>query len=253
MRKFAAIVFVALFGSLVALADDAKKPAVKADADGWIDLMKSDVWKKVDDKWIFTDEVKLTPGPKDKADARLKADKKDGGKIWVNGETGRVPNLITKEAFGDCEVHVEFLIAKGSNAGIKFHEVYEIQIQDDFGKKDLTGSNMGGIYPRAKLDGGGGYLDKGVPPMVNAAKPAGEWQTLTAVWKSPRFDAKGEKIANAVMVKATLNGQVIHDNADVKTPTGSNWMKKEMPTGSFMLQCDHGPTAWRNVKIRPIK
>jgi hypothetical protein len=251
MRKLLAFAFVVLFGSLFTFAEEPKKPDAKTGSDGWIDLMKPDVWKKVDDKWIFTDEVKLTQDAKGKADVRLKADKKDGGKIWVNGETGRLPNLITKDAFGDCEVHVEFLIAKGSNAGIKFHEVYEIQIFDSFGsKKELTGSDMGGIYPRANEKG---YLDKGIPPKVNAAKPPGEWQTLTAVWKAPRFDANGEKIANAVMVKATLNGQVIHDNAEVKTPTGGNWQKKETPTGSFMLQCDHGPTAWRNVKIRPIK
>ena len=233
-------------------ADEPKKPVAKADTEGWIDLMKPDAWKKVDDKWIVTDEVKLAPDAKGKADVRLKADKKDGGTIWVNGETGRLPNLITKEAFGDCEIHVEFLIAKGSNAGVKFHEVYEIQIQDDFGKKDLTGSGMGGIYPRADLVKGG-YLDKGIPPKVNASKPAGEWQTLTAIWKAPRFDAKGEKTASAVMVKATLNGELIHENAEVKTPTGGNWQKKETPTGSLMLQSDHGPTAWRNVKIKPTK
>ena len=120
-----AAVLVASFA--IALPADEPK---KADADGWIDLMKPDVWKKFDDKWIVTDEVKLAPDAKGKPDVRLKAEKKDGGKIWVNGETGRLPNLITKAAFGDCEIHVEFLIAKGSNAGIKFHEVYEIQIQD---------------------------------------------------------------------------------------------------------------------------
>ena len=157
------------------------------------------------------------------------------------------------DPYGDCEVHVEFLIAKGSNAGVKFHEVYEIQILDSFGsKKEPSGSDNGGGYPRANLKGGG-YMDKGVPPKVNASKPPGEWQTLDAVWKSPRFNEKGEKVASAVLVKATLNGQVIHENVEVKTPTGGNWMKKESPTGSFMLQSDHGPTAWRNVKIRPIK
>ena len=228
-------------------ADEAKKADEK-----WTDLMKPDVWKKVDDKWIVTDEVKLAPDAKGKADVRLKAEKKDGGTIWLNGE-GRLPNLITKEAFGDCEIHVEFMIAKGSNAGVKFHEVYEIQILDSFGsKKELTGSDMGGIYPRADTVKGG-YLDKGVPPKVNAAKPPGEWNTLDATWKSPRFDDKGTKTASAVLVKATLNGQLIHENVEVKTPTGGNWEKKETATGPFMLQCDHGPTAWRNVKIRVLK
>ena len=48
--------------------------------------------------------------------------------VWVNGEKGRLPDLVTKESFADCEVHVEFLIAKNSNSGIKLHAVYEIQI-----------------------------------------------------------------------------------------------------------------------------
>ena len=247
------ILVLAVFGvsslALASPAEEPKKPDAKAD--GWIDLMKPDVWKKVDAGWIFADEVKLCPDPKGKVDVRLKAEKKEGGKIWVNGENGRLPNLITKEAFGDCEVHVEFLIAKNSNGGIKFHEVYEIQILDSHGKKDIDGTGMGGVYPRA--DAKQGYLDKGIAPKVNAAKPAGEWQTLDVVWKSPRFDAKGEKTANAKIVKATLNGEVIHDNVELKTPTGGNWTRKETATGSFMLQTDHGPTAWRNVKIRVVK
>src|SRR5215218_2735109 len=143
MRYIVLAAFVLSSVALASPAQEPQKPAAKDD--GWIDLMKPDVWKKVDDKWIFTDEVKLGPDAKGKPDARLKADKKDGGKVWVNGETGRLPNLITKDAFGDCEVHVEFLIAKGSNAGIKFHEVYEIQILDSYGKKEpLSGSDNGG-------------------------------------------------------------------------------------------------------------
>ena len=252
MRFALAVAFVLSALALASPADEPKKPASAPNNDGWINLMTPDVWKKVDDKWIFTDEVKLTPDPKGKVDARLKAEKKEGGKIWVNGETGRLPNLITKEAFGDCEIHVEYLLAKGSNAGVKFHEVYEIAIQDSYGKKEVTGSDNGGVYPRANLEKGG-YLDKGIPPRVNASKAPGEWQTLTAIWKAPRFDDKGEKIASAVIVKATLNGEVIHENQEVKTPTGGNWAKKETATGSLMLQCDHGPTAWRNVKIRALK
>jgi Domain of Unknown Function (DUF1080) len=252
MRRVIGAVVVVCCVALALPAQEPKKPVAKAEG-GWIELMKPEVWKKVDNRWIVTDEVKLAPDAKGRPDRALKAAKKDGGKIWVNGETGRLPNLITKEAFGDCEIHIEFLIAKGGNAGVKFHEVYEIQIADSFGsKKELTGSNNGGIYPRANLEKGG-YLDKGVPPKVNASKPPGEWQTLTAIWKAPRFNDKGEKIANAVMVKATLNGQVIHESVEVKTPTGGNWKRKETPTGSLMLQSDHGPTAWRNVKIRPVK
>jgi hypothetical protein len=236
-----------LFIALVVMAT--RTPA--ADTPGeWTSLMKPDVWKRYDAAWIVADEVKLD-GEKNN---KLKAEKKDGGSAWVNGEKGRLPDLITKQSFGDCEVHVEFLIAKNSNAGIKFHAVYEIQILDSFGtKKELSGDSMGGIYPRADDKMGYKHIDNGIPPKVNAAKAPGEWQTLDVTWKSPRFDDKGQKTANAMIVKAVLNGQVIHENQELKTPTGANWVKKETATGPFMLQADHGPVAFRNVKIRPVK
>jgi hypothetical protein len=246
MRLRCAFVLSVLLGSMMAAADEPRPQPARAN-DGWIDLMKPGVWKKYDPAWIVTDEVKLDP----EKNTRLKATKTENGTAWLNGEKGRLPNLITKESFGDCEVHVEFLIAKRSNAGVKFHEVYEIQILDSFGKKMVDGTDMGGIYPRA--DAKKGYLDRGIAPKVNAAKPAGEWNILDVIWKSPRMDAKGEKIASAMIVKATLNGQVIHENQEVKTPTGGNWTRKETATGAFMLQSDHGPTAWRNVRIRATK
>jgi hypothetical protein len=232
----------------------AAAPAAAADKDGWIDLLKAgpdSPWRKVDPNWVFAREVGLDPD----RPTRLLATPAEGGTVWVNGKTGRLPDLITKEQYGDCEVHVEFLIAKRSNSGIKFHAVYEIQILDSYGKPGdkLTGDDCGGIYPRAEEKPRYHHIDKGVPPRVNAAKPAGEWQTLDVVFRSPRFDAKGAKVENAKVVKAVLNGQVIHENQELKTPTGSNWTKKETPTGPFMLQADHGPVAFRNVRIRPLK
>jgi hypothetical protein len=246
MRLTAFGLFSITISLCVVVATRASAP--DADKDGWIDLMKPDAWKRFDSGWIITsaDGVKLDP----QNEKRLQAAKVKDGAAWLNGEKGRLPNLITKEAFSDCEVHVEFLIAKRSNAGIKFHEVYELQIIDSFGQKEVDGTGMGGVYPRADRTKGG-YLDRGIAPKVNAAKPAGEWNTLDVIWRSPRIDANGEKTASARIVKATLNSQVIHENVEVKTPTGGNWTRKETARGSFMLQSDHGPTAWRNVRIRP--
>src|SRR5262245_40122589 len=214
MRLAALGLFSALAAFAVVMAADPVAP--EPGKDGWIDLMKPDAWKRFDAGWIITsaEEVKFDP----QNEKRLQAAKVKEGAEWLNGEKGRLPNLITRESFGDCEVHVEFLIAKRSNAGIKFHEVYEIQILDSFGKKEVDGTDMGGVYPRADRSKGG-YLDRGIAPKVNAAKPAGQWNTLDVIWKSPRFDAKGEKTASAQIVKATLNGQVIHENVEVKTPT----------------------------------
>ena len=220
----------------------------------WTPLLvagESSPWQKIADGWIPTDKVQLSESnPK-----RLQCEKVADGPIWVNGINGRVQNLVTKEEYQDCQVHVEFLIAKGSNSGIKFNGVYEIQILDTAGKPadKLSGNDCGGIYPRASGQGGYHYLDKGVSPLVNAAKPAGEWQTLEATFRGPRFDVNGKKIENARLVKATLNGKLIHENAEFKHPTGANYVKKEIERGPFLLQADHGPVAFRNVKIQAVQ
>src|SRR5262245_40879791 len=64
MRVFIAAANFLLALAVAAPAEEPKKADPKVDKDDWIDLMKPDVWKKVDDKWIFTDEVKLAPNAK---------------------------------------------------------------------------------------------------------------------------------------------------------------------------------------------
>jgi hypothetical protein len=223
----------------------------QADDNPWITLIgegaATDVWKGKIGKWIAGGDVELD----EKNPRRLKA--KPGTGVLVNGKTGRERDLITKQSFGDVEVEVEFCIARKSNSGVKFQAVYEIQILDSFGKKELTGDDCGGIYPRAEDKPKYHYLDKGIAPLKNACKPAGQWQKLHAIFLSPRFDAAGKKTANAKVVKATLNGTLIHDNVELKTPTGTNWTKKEVPMGPLLLQGDHGPVAFRNVRVRPYR
>jgi hypothetical protein len=216
----------------------------------WTDLLAGDslaAFKGKADGWAFAGSVKL-----DEKNPR-ELNFTTGTGIAVNGEKGNARDLVTKEEFGDAEVHVEFLIAKGSNSGVKFHGHYEIQILDSFGKTKLTGDDCGGIYPRAELKPKYHYLDEGVPPRVNASKPAGEWQTLEAVFRAPRFDAEGKKTANARIVKATLNGRLIHEDVELKTPTGHAYTNKEAPRGPLLLQGDHGPVAFRNVKVRAVE
>jgi hypothetical protein len=174
-----------------------------------------------------------------------------GRGVLVNGPTGRTRNLVSKQKFGDLEARLEFLIPQRSNSGVKFEGLYEIQIYDSYGVQHPKAMDCGGIYPRAELEPKYHYLDDGVPPRVNAARPAGEWQTLDVVFQAPRFDAAGHKIANARFVKIVLNGQVIHENVEVKTPTGHAWPETEIPTGPLLLQADHGPVAFRNVRVRP--
>jgi hypothetical protein len=217
---------------------------------GWIDLTGSenfDAWRGPTEAWTFVGEVQLDPeNPR-----RLVA--KPGSGVLYNGPSGRTRNLVTKQEFGDIEAHVEFLIPRGSNSGVKFGGVYEIQIVDSAGKKVLSGNDLGGIYPRAQSKPTYHYLDDGHPPRTNAALPAGHWQTLDVIFRAPRFDASGRKVASARFVKVVLNGQVIHEDVEAATPTGSAWVKKETPSGPLLIQADHGPVAIRNVRVRPLQ
>lgn len=221
--------------------------ATRADQDGWLDLNRLDAWKAPQRGWSLAASVKMDPeNPK-----RLTAEPGQG--ILVNGPRGRARDLVSKQVFRDIEVHLEFMIPKGSNSGVKFEELYEIQILDSYGKKKkLTGDDCGGIYPRATAKPKYHHLDEGIAPRTNASRPAGEWQTLDAIFLAPRLDASGKKVANAKLVKVVLNGQVIHENIELKTPTGANWTKKEPASGRLLLQGDHGPVAFRNVRVRPL-
>lgn len=233
-RAFGALLLVALPGA----------PAPAAER-GWTDLTNLAVWKGKTDGWVVAGGAKADP----KNERRLVSEPGKG--VLVNGPKGRAPDLVTRQSFGDVEVHLEFLIPKRSNSGVKLEGLYEIQIYDSHGKKALTGNDCGGVYPRAELKPAYHYLDKGIPPKTNAARPAGEWQTLDVIFLAPRFNSEGKKTANARFVKVVLNGAVIHEDVELKWPTGHAWTQKEVPTGPLLLQGDHGPVAFRNVRVRP--
>ena len=72
-----------------------------------------------------------------------------GKGIFVNGKTGRTQNLVTLEKFGDMEVHVEFNVSYKSNSGVFLMGLYEVQVQDDYGRPDIVFSMSGGFL-RAK-------------------------------------------------------------------------------------------------------
>jgi len=169
---------------------------------------------------------------------------------------GKENDLLSKEAFGDCEVQLEFLLGKGSNSGVKLQQRYEIQLYDSHGKEKPSGTDCGGIYPHwvSRRNGGGmRYIDQGVPPSLNAAKPAGRWQQLQIEFRAPRFNDRGEKTENARFSSVKLNGKVIHRNVELDSPTGyASSQRAEVPTAPLYLQMDHGPVAFRNVRVKPL-
>src|SRR5262249_51527636 len=131
-------------------------------------------------------------------------------------------DIYTEEKFGDCTVEIEFMVPKGSNSGIYMMGEYEVQILDSYGVKKVGPGDLGGLYGKAA-------------PRVNAAKKPGEWQKFVIEFQAPRFE-NGKKTANAKFVKVTLNEQVIHENVEMKGPTGGALNSKESPTGPIMFQ-----------------
>ncbi len=224
-------------------------PKETADSKGWVELIgpsgSLDEWTPAAG-WMNVGRVWLSA-----ADLKKLAASKGKGVVY-NGPTGRAFNLLTKSGFGDLEFHGEFLVPKGSNSGVKFEAVYEVQIYDSYGVKKVTASHTGGVYPRAEFLPKYHHIDEGFPPKTNASKPPGEWQTLDIVFRAPKFDSDGKKFASARFDKIALNGQVVQEDLEVPYPTGNNWRNTEHPTGPIMLQGDHGSVAFRNVRVRTL-
>lgn len=163
---------------------------------------------------------------------------KDGTGELVNAETGGI-DIYTEVKFGDCIVEIEVMVPKGSNSGIYLMGEYEVQVFDSYGKEKLGQGDMGAIYSAAA-------------PKVNASKKPGEWQKFVIDFQAPKFEGD-MKVAKAKFIKVTLNDQVIHENVEVEKSTGGALTGKEAPTGPILFQGDHGPVAYRNIKITPKK
>ena len=237
-RLLAATVMVLLVGQATAAGED-----------GWTQL-GADAWHQAD-AWLTAGDATLDPdNPK-----RLVG--KPGQGVLINGATGRAASLVTKRRdYQDVEVHVEFMVAKGSNSGVIFHGNHEIQILDSYGVKQPKAGDCGGIYPRAEGQPGTSsyhHIDGGSPPRVNACKPPGEWQAMDIIFQAARFDDAGKKTANARFIKVVLNGQVIQENVEVPYASGTNWDRKQFPQGPIIIQGDYGPIAVRNVRVRTGK
>ncbi len=156
----------------------------------------------------------------------------------VNNQGGGV-DIYTYEKYGDSIIKLEVMVPKGSNSGVYVLGEYEVQILDSFGKEKVGAGDIGGLYSAAA-------------PRVNAAKEPGKWQTMEIHFQAPKFEGD-KKTANAKFVKVVLNGQTIHEDVEMKGPTPSGVTGKEAPTGPLMFQGDHGPVAFRNIQIRPLK
>jgi hypothetical protein len=174
---------------------------------------------------------------------------------WVirDGALECVPGsgyVRTLQSFGDCQLHVEWSAptppegtSQGrGNSGVFFgFGRYEVQVLDSYQNPTYTDGSAASVY--------GQY-----PPLVNAALPAGKWQTYDIVWTAPRFDAAGNLLSKARMT-VFHNGVLVQNNVELTGPTG--WIGrppyKAHPARMPIAFQDHGnPVRYRNVWVREL-
>jgi sugar phosphate isomerase/epimerase len=160
-----------------------------------------------------------------------------GAMINLASRHGDSIDIYSKEKFGDCRIELEVMVPQGSNSGIYVMGEYEIQVLDSWGRIRMGSGDMGAIYGAS-------------PPPVNACKKPGQWQKYVIEFQAPRFNAARKKTKNAKFLKVELNGQVLHENLEMKSHTPGGVAKREAPTGPLMFQGNHGPVAYRNIIVK---
>ena len=125
--------------------------------------------------------------------------------LWKRGKG----NFSTKEAYGDARIHIEFMVDKSDdpksvgqlygNSGIFLMSGYEIQVMNSFENPTTADGSCGSIWGQQ-------------PPLVNASRPPGEWQSYDILMKAPVFNEDGELLEP---MRATIfhNGELIHNDA----------------------------------------
>lgn len=170
-----------------------------------------------------------------------------------NGYAEVVPKtgyIYTREAFGDCQLHVEFAEPtppKGEsqergNSGVFLMGLYEIQVLDSYENKTYADGQAAAVYGQ-------------FPPLVNASRPPGRWQSYDIVFHGPRFDAYG-KLLRPARVTLLHNGVLVQDNVEPTGPTAHGQRppyEKQAEKLPLALQDHHDAVRFRNIWIRELK
>jgi hypothetical protein len=213
---------------------------------------------------VFPEPAVVTPGKSDHeppSDAIVLFDGKDLSK-WKGGEKWEIKDgyavvkggdITTKDSFGDYQLHVEFAtpeVVKGTgqgrgNSGVFLANRYEVQVLDSYNNKTYFDGQCASLY-------------KQTPPMVNACRKPGEWQSYDIIFTAPRFDesAKEVKVLKPGYVTVIHNGVCVQNHFELlggtyydKPPSYEKHALKQ----PIRLQ-NHGDLVkYRNIWLREIK
>lgn len=152
-------------------------------------------------------------------------------------------DLMTKQSFGDCHLHIEWRIPDADshgNSGVYLMNLYEVQIFNSH-------NNRSPIY----ADGGAGSIYGQYPPLVNACREPGEWEVFDITFHGPRFDEAGD-LTRPATVSLLHNGILVQDRVALTGPT----LHKQRPAYTkheerlpFHLQYHGDRLQFRNIWI----
>ncbi len=175
---------------------------------------------------------------------------------WENGEKWQVADgvatadqsqIATKQAFGDCQLHVEFATPEKvegdgqgrGNSGLYLMERYEVQVLDSHDNPTYFDGQCGSIY-------------KQQPPTVNASRKPGEWQTYDILFTAPRFLDDGT-LKSPGYVTVLHNGVVVHNHFELQGTTSYTEppkYSKHADREPISIQFHGNPVRFRNIWLR---
>jgi hypothetical protein len=170
--------------------------------------------------------------------------KLENGYVEVTGEG----DLITREKFGDCQLHLEWTAPPGSadssqwrsNSGVMLMGHYEIQVLDSYQNPTYADGQAASIYGQW-------------PPLANAMRKPGEWQAYDIVFEAPRFE--GGKLGKPAFVTMFHNGVLMHHRQEILGGVRHREVATYAPHGAeepLLLQNHDVPARYRNIWIRRL-
>jgi len=157
--------------------------------------------------------------------------------------------IKTKREFGDVQLHIEFATPEKvdgnsqgrGNSGVFFLGAHELQVLDSYDNESYADGQASAIY---------GYK----PPLVNASRPPGKWQTYDIVFEAPKWDAEGNLLKKAY-ITVLHNGVLTHHRQPYLGPSGHKRVANYntvLERGPLKLQDHSNPTRFRNIWIREL-
>jgi hypothetical protein len=172
--------------------------------------------------------------------------KVENGYVEVTPHSGA---LVTKEKFGDIQLHIEWMIPEGvegagqgrGNSGVELMRSYEIQVLESHTNVTYADGQAGSIYGQW-------------PPLVNASRPQGQWNVYDIFFEAPHWD--GDKVVKPAFVTVVHNGVLVQHHQEIIGHVIHRKVATYKPHGAeepLSLQDHNQIVRYRNIWIRRLK